>query len=189
MDLPSTRAAAKASGSKLYFTGKPCKHGHVAPRELKGVCVECRKVEWTTANERRKNKPKTDAAKEAGRRYYQKNKELVKARAVSRPPEVVRKYRRKWQENNQEKRNLGNAVYKRRHRCATPAWLSEKQREQIKQVYLQARSMTELTGTKYVVDHIVPIRGQNVCGLHVPWNLEVMTHEANCRKSNKLLEQ
>ena len=188
MELPSTRSEARAAGSKLYYTGKPCKHGHVAPREVKGTCIECRKVEWAAANDRRKGQPKSEAAKEAGRRYYKNNKELVKARALARPPEVIREYRQKWQKNNTEKRNLGNAVYKRRHRCATPRWLTEEQRNQIKQVYFQARTMTELTGTKYVVDHIVPIRGKNVCGLHVPWNLEVMTHEANCRKSNRMPE-
>lgn len=40
-DLPRTRAEAKASGAKKYFTGQPCKNGHVAPRYTKGVCVEC----------------------------------------------------------------------------------------------------------------------------------------------------
>jgi hypothetical protein len=188
MKLPSTRSEAKAVGSKLYYTGKPCKHGHVAPREVKGTCVECRRIEWAAANDRRKAQPKSEAAKQAGRRYYEKNKELVKARALARPPEALNKYRQKWQKNNTGKRNLGNAIYKRRHRCATPRWLTEEQRNQIKQVYLQARTMTNLTGTKYVVDHIIPIRGKNVCGLHVPWNLEVMTHEANCRKSNRMPE-
>jgi hypothetical protein len=188
MELPSTRSEAKKSGSKLYFTGKPCKHGHVAPREVKGTCTECRKVEWTAANERRKALPKSEASKAAGRRYYEKNKDLVKARALSRPAEETREYKRKWQKKNQQQHNLGTALYKRRHRSATPPWLSEEHREQIKQIYLQARAMTELTGTKYVVDHVIPLRGKNVCGLHVPWNLEVMTNEANCRKSNTLLE-
>ena len=100
MELPSTRSEAKAVGSKLYYTGKPCKHGHVAPREVKGTCIECRKVEWTAANDRRKGQPKSEAAKEAGRRYYEKNKELVKARALARPPEVIREYRQKWQKNS-----------------------------------------------------------------------------------------
>jgi group I intron endonuclease len=40
-DLPRTRAEAKASGAKKYFTGQPCKNGHVAPRYTKGSCVEC----------------------------------------------------------------------------------------------------------------------------------------------------
>ena len=75
MKLPSTRSEAKKLGSKLYFTGKPCKHGHTAPREVKGTCTECRKAEWAAANDRRKALPKSEASKAAGRRYYEKNKE------------------------------------------------------------------------------------------------------------------
>jgi len=39
--LPRTRAEAKQLGAKKYFTGQPCKHGHVVPRYTKGVCVQC----------------------------------------------------------------------------------------------------------------------------------------------------
>lgn len=188
MNLPSTRAEAQAAKSKFYFTGKPCKHGHVAPRLVKGTCVECRKIEWEKENEKRKSLPKSEAAKEAGRRYYQKHTELVKARAEARPATQKREYKRRWDSKNQGLRNLQSALYKRRHRNATPKWLTQEHREQIKHIYLQAKIMTKLTGTRYVVDHIVPLHGKNVCGLHVPWNLEVMTNEANCRKSNTLVD-
>lgn len=188
MHFPRTRAEAKATKSKFYFTGKPCKHGHLSPRLVKGTCMECQKLDWEKQNERRKNLPKSEAAKEAGRRYYQKNTELVKARAEARPAKQKREYKRRWDAKNQDRRNLQNALYKRRHRNATPKWLTQEHRNQIKHIYLQARVMTKLTGTRYVVDHIVPLRGKNVCGLHVPWNLEVMTHEANCRKSNTLAD-
>ena len=47
--LPKTRKEAQASGEKYYFTGEPCKHGHIAPRKTKGACVECLKVEWAEA--------------------------------------------------------------------------------------------------------------------------------------------
>jgi len=187
MSLPKTRTEAKALNAKYYFTGKPCKHGHLAPRLLKGTCMECRKVEWQTQNERRKSLPKSEAAKAAGRRYYERNVDLVKARANCRPAEMKRAYRKKYDENNKERRNLRNLLRKRRHRQATPKWLTEAHHELIKNIYLQARHMTQLTSKKYVVDHVIPLKGRKVCGLHVPWNLEIMTHEANCKKHNKLV--
>jgi len=53
-DLPRSRPEAKKKGAKIYFTGKPCKHGHVAPRILKGTCVTCRKIEGEKSNERKR---------------------------------------------------------------------------------------------------------------------------------------
>jgi 5-methylcytosine-specific restriction endonuclease McrA len=38
------------------------------------------------------------------------------------------------------------------------------------------------------VDHIIPLQGEDVCGLHVPWNMEVITQEQNLKKSNKLID-
>jgi 5-methylcytosine-specific restriction endonuclease McrA len=58
----------------------------------------------------------------------------------------------------------------------------------MRHLYLQAMELTKLTGERYVVDHIVPLISDEVCGLHVPWNLRVITQEENLRKSNKLLE-
>lgn len=72
--LPRTRQLAKEQGAAEYFTGLPCSHGHIAPRKVKGTCVECLKLETARATEARKGKPKSDAAKAAGRRYYERKK-------------------------------------------------------------------------------------------------------------------
>jgi len=185
MNYPNTRAEAKATGATHYFTGKPCTRGHIALRKTKGACVECIKEDWAVDNERRKGKPKSEASKAAGKRYYEKNREAVIARAAARPRTEVRRYKYKHKENNPEYYKALTSVRKRRHRAATPPWITKEQKLQMRQLYLQAQSLTKLTGERYVVDHIVPLINDGVCGLHVPWNLRVITQEENLAKSNK----
>jgi hypothetical protein len=185
MDHPKTRKEAQTLGAKFYFTGEPCVRGHIALRKTKGACVECLREDWVIDNERRKEKPKTEAAKAAGKRYYEKNKQAVIARAAARPAEEKRRNRADYKDRNVDVVRADTSVRKRRHRAATPKWLAPAERLQMRNLYVQARKMTELTRERYVVDHIVPLRGEDVCGLHVPWNLRVITQEENLKKSNK----
>ena len=187
MDYPKTRKEAKALGATHYFTGEPCVRGHVAPRKTKGVCMECLKEDWAADNAKRALKPKSEAAKAAGRRYYEKNKDLVIARANNRPLGQQQKARRTWRKKNPEVAQAMSNAWKRRAREATPKWLGKEDRDSIKLVYMEARRITAETGIKHVVDHIVPLRSPEVCGLHVPWNLQILPHDENCAKSNKLL--
>ena len=188
MDHPKTRKEAVLVGAKFYFTGEPCVRGHVALRKVKGSCLECVKEDWAVDNERRKGKPKTEAAIAAGRRYYEKNREAVIARASARPAEEKRRNRAEYKDRNVDVVRADTSVRKRRHREATPKWLTKQERLQMRDLYVQARKMTELTRERYVVDHIVPLRGEEVCGLHVPWNLRVITQDENLKKSNKLVD-
>jgi len=188
MDHPSTRAEAKKTGNKYYFTGQPCVRGHIALRKTKGTCVECMKEDWVVDNQRRKEKPKSEAAKAAGRRYYEKNRESVIARAAARPSHEVRQYKDTHKIKNPEYYKALTSTRKRRHRSATPPWITAEQKLAIRQLYLNAQKLTKLTGERYVVDHIVPLISPEVCGLHLPWNLQVMTQEDNLKKSNKLLD-
>lgn len=187
MEYPTTRKEAKEQGAKYYYTGLACSRGHVALRETKGSCVECRKEDWSADNEKRKLKPKSEAAKEAGRRYYEKNKDVVKARAETRPNAKKQAYRNVHKKNNPELYKALASVRKRRHRNATPKWITAEQKLAIRSLYLNAQTLTKITGERYVVDHIVPLISDVVCGLHVPWNLRVITQEENLKKSNKLL--
>jgi 5-methylcytosine-specific restriction endonuclease McrA len=188
MDYPKTRKEAKETGATHYFTGEPCTRGHVALRKIKGSCEECVKEDWAIDNERRKGKPKTEAAKAAGRRYYEKNREMVIARAAARPPEEKRRNRAEYKDRNVDIVRADTSVRKRRHREATPTWLTKDERLKMRELYVQARKLTSITGERYVVDHIIPLRGEEVCGLHVPWNLKVITQEENLRKSNKMID-
>lgn len=188
MDHPKTRAEAKALGAKFYFTGEPCVRGHIALRKTKGSCLECVKEDWAVDNERRKGKPKSAAAAAAARRYYEKNREVVIARAAARPVEEKRRLQAEYKGRNVDVVRADTSVRKRRHREATPAWLTKDERRQMRELYVQARRLTAVTGERYVVDHIVPLRGESVCGLHVPWNLRVITQDENLQKSNKLVD-
>lgn len=80
----------------------------------------------------------------------------------------------------------------RRHksyrRLRTPKWLSSEHRKEMNDVYLKAQAFTSQSNIKYVVDHIVPLRGKNVSGLHVPWNLQVVPEAWNLKKSNRYAE-
>lgn len=71
---------------------------------------------------------------------------------------------------------------------ATPRWLTADHHAEIARIYAACRRVTDETGIPHEVDHIVPLRGADVCGLHAPWNLRVITAEANRRKSNLLME-
>jgi hypothetical protein len=68
---------------------------------------------------------------------------------------------------------------------ATPNWLTEEHNNEIQQFYWLAKDLQAITGETYHVDHIVPLKGENVCGLHVPWNLQVLPADINLSKGNK----
>lgn len=191
-DLPKTRAEAKATGSKHYFTGQPCKHGHIAPRKTKGACTACLELEWKAANERRADYfyeyNRREEVKDSKNAWYLRNRSKVIETAATRPAQKLREYRNNWKKNNLVKIRADTKARRRKHRQATPLWLSRKHKTEIRQLYQMAITMTKTTGEQYVVDHIVPLRSETVCGLHVPWNLRVITQSENLVKSNKLVD-
>lgn len=191
-NLPKTRAEAKATGAKHYFTGEPCKHGHIAPRKTKGACVECLKNEWAQALETRaeyfREYNRSEAGQKAKRGYYERNKETVIARAFSRPTEEKTAAKQRYKEANPDLYKELVSVRRRRFRDATPKWLSAEQRMEIRLKYRLAIELSRATGVRHAVDHEIPLQGEDVCGLHVPWNLRVITQDENLKKSNKLVD-
>lgn len=69
------------------------------------------------------------------------------------------------------------------HRYAMPKWDSK---EKIKEIYKEAKRLTEETGIIHHVDHIIPVKHPLVCGLHTVKNLRVISWHENLKKSNKL---
>lgn len=69
---------------------------------------------------------------------------------------------------------------------ATPSWLSTQDNEQIAAIYKLARTLSDQTGIPHEVDHIVPLQGKSVCGMHVPWNLAAIPASVNRRKGRSL---
>lgn len=92
--------------------------------------------------------------------------------------------KRYYQENPHH--YVEKAVRRRRAQdAATPAWADLKA---IRMIYLMAARLTKETGIPHHVDHVIPLKGRNVCGLHVETNLQVLPAKANLSKANKLIE-
>lgn len=66
-----------------------------------------------------------------------------------------------------------------------PAWLTPEHHQQMKDIYELAHDCTIMTGEVHTVDHVVPLCGFNVSGLHVPWNLQVLPADLNGKKARR----
>lgn len=87
--------------------------------------------------------------------------------------------------NNKDKAAARGAKRRALKLLATPPWLTATHYDAIRLHYTQSVDIGELTGIPFHVDHIVPLQGDLVCGLHVPWNLQVLPAYENLSKSNK----
>lgn len=120
--------------------------------------------------------------------YKIKNKEHVaKTKRAWRQTnaEKVQNDYKEWRKNNPDKTRTYDAMRRAARMQRTPCWLTEDDKVLIERKYTLAQKKTENTGEKWVVDHILPLRGELVSGLHVPANLRVIKHTTNARKSNK----
>ena len=98
--------------------------------------------------------------------------------------EFVRGLWSAWYQNNKDKASAYQSKRRAYRLKATPAWLTQSHLDEIQKYYTFRSNVSGVIGKDYEVDHIVPLKGKNVCGLHVPWNLQVITKESNRSKSN-----
>lgn len=149
----------------------------------------------------------SELLKEKDKIYYHKNKEQINDKVRNRRILDPNKFRdwdnNRYLKNKEVRKACSRRVYRNRsghyiHIAklrafnkvrATPKWLTNEHKEQIKSFYEESSRLTKDTGVGYNVDHMIPINGKTVCGLHVPWNLRVITEEENFKKSNKLLDE
>lgn len=127
---------------------------------------------------------KAKKSKESDKEYYQRNK-LKYERRYQENKDSLLKYQREYARANKSKRRASHAKRRSRKLNATPDWLSIENIKTIKTIYEICILITEIYQEEYHVDHIVPLQGEKVCGLHVPWNLQIISAKENMSKSNK----
>lgn len=100
------------------------------------------------------------------------------------PPEVVAQNIKEIR-LRERKKNSGAYSIRARSRRRTSLRTLGVSYEEIQPFYVKAKELTESTGIKHEVDHIVPLTHKDVCGLNVPWNFQILTKEENLKKHNK----
>ena len=155
-----------------------------------GFRFECRECQ-TEQNRKYKS---SNADKELA--YRQKNAEKIRARAnkwyynnLEYAKEIHRNYSKKWREIHSDRNSKKSNDYRARKLQAIPSWVDKEEEFLIKEAYHLAKLRTEQFGFSWHVDHIVPLKGKTVCGLHTINNLQVIPEKLNLVKSNKILSE
>jgi len=188
IDLPTSKAEAVACNSPHFFNGIPCPKGHVSQRfAASGGCHECSK-ELGREYRRKKWAENKEEIKKASREYFHKNKpaRLAAHKAyVAKNYDAVREQQRQYFKNNPQVSRFHGGTRRARKKMATPPWLKGDLLKQVKSIYSEATEISKVTGEVMHVDHLIPICGNGVCGLHVPWNLRILTRKENCSKRSE----
>lgn len=169
---------AIVQGLARYFTGRPCKNGHVAERFVKNRhCCECNNAQmqkyWSDnrqkLNQLARVESKTEQQIEAQRK---RNRERM--RVENLPADKL--------ERKRQVERISGAATKAVKLKATPSWACK---FEIQEIYKEAERLTKATGIPHHVDHIVPLKSPLVCGLHTPANLTPLPASENCSKGNR----
>lgn len=152
---------------------------------LRSICKDCHSKsnsEWAQKNKKH--------VSDYGKKYRERDAKRISAQRAQH----FEKNRRQWSEYGKayRKANPGktNAKTARRRAAklkATPKWTTKEHRQQIEDLYIEAAKLTRETGIRHEVDHIMPLQGKNTSGLHVSWNLQILTRSDNRKKSRKIV--
>ena len=137
--------------------------------------------------------------KELSKKYYINNRNHIRNRSKNRyhsdkKPEILLKgsIRKKtlWSDPNFKAKHAAQEAKRKGIKLkATPKWLTKEHLNEIKEIYLECQLLSDMfnfDGYGYHVDHIMPLKGIDICGLHVPWNLRIIPAIENYRKGNRI---
>jgi hypothetical protein len=96
--------------------------------------------------------------------------------------EKIKQYQLTYKKQNPAKINALSKKRKASKKLRTPCWLTEIHFERIENQYRLANLLTKVTGQLHHVDHIIPLHGKTVSGLHTPSNLQVILAVENLKK-------
>jgi len=175
-EMVTSKKDALLKGDSQYYTGTPCKHGHISPRRANtGECMECRKTHlqgWYKSNPEKIQEYSIKYADKASERYY---KTIDHAKAV----------RSAYRRANKDLVNAKTVKYQTAKKNQLPKWVDANELWMMKEAYDLADMRSKLFGFLWHVDHIIPLQGKKVSGLHTISNLQVIPAIINTRKSNK----
>ncbi len=144
------------------------------------------------ANQKRYKDKNRKEIRKKGLEYYHNNRERQLALSKKRRDENPEKEHKRCKKYRQENKGTINTKTARRRAAQlqrTPSWLTEEHLKQIKDVYNEAARLTKETGVAHEVDHVFPLQGDDISGLHVPWNLQILQKPVHVFKGNRLLEE
>lgn len=186
-DPENKRLLAKQNGDKTYFTGLLCVNNHLSPRyTATTICVACKHESFKKQYEAKK-----DEKLQATSIWREKNREHVNNYSKNYREIHREKTRQSSKQSKIKNRALHTSLERKRLAVklnASPKWMSKNDLNCILNIYKMARRIQDKSGVIMAVDHIVPLQGKTVCGLHVPWNLRIVSRSENSIKHASLTD-
>lgn len=181
--LKNLNSFSKCKGRKdgLQKWCKPC------AKEYKDTYRALHKVEISAqgGDYYQRNRQKTLEKQKITRSKNRNKRRIYETEYYTLHKEEIAAYKSQWMKDNPEKVVSSRARRRALEDRAVLSGLNEGHWKQMVFIYKEAARLTRETGIKHHVDHILPIRGKDITGLHAPWNLQILTASENLKKSIK----